>query len=75
MNPVPDTVNTLAVDVNAIKIIMEIAVNIGMSVRLIRTVAYKENVSISMERHCQRNNVTVIWDGLALAVTKVNIFS
>lgn len=52
--------NILAVDVGATKITMEIGANIGTNVQPIKTVVYKENVSILMERRYQRNNVTAI---------------
>lgn len=52
--------NILAVDVGVTKITMEIGANIGTNVQLIKTVVYKENVSILMERRYQRNNVTAI---------------
>lgn len=73
MKLVRDMENISAVDANATKIIMETGANIGMNVRQIKTVEYKENASISMERRCQRNNVTVIWDGSVLVAIKVNI--
>lgn len=72
MNLVRDMENISVVDANAIRTTMEIGVNIGMNVRPIKIVEYKENALISMERRCQRNNVTAIWDGSALVAIKVS---
>lgn len=60
MKPVPNMENISAVDVNAIKITMEIDVNTGMNVHLIRIVVFKANVLILTEPRYQRNNVTAI---------------
>lgn len=74
MKRVPVMENLLQQDVNVIRIIMENAVSIGMSVKKIVIVVRKESVLICREQHCQNNNVIVIWVGLDQDVIQVSFF-
>lgn len=58
-------------NVNVIKTIMERDVNIGMSARQIKIVAYRENVLMLEELHCPESSATATLDGLAQLAIKV----
>lgn len=64
--------NILAVDVDAIRNIMDQSANTVMSVRTTKIVVHKESVSIYMERLCLNANAIVTSDGSDQIVAKVS---
>lgn len=68
-------VNILAVDVDAIRNIMDQGANTVMSARTTKIVVHKESVSIYMEPHCLDANAIVTLDGLDRIAAKVSVFS
>lgn len=64
--------NILPQSVNAIKTTMVRDVNIGMSVRQIRIVVFRENALTLAELHCHANNAIVNWDGSGMDAIRVS---
>lgn len=65
--------NTLPQSVNATKTTTALDVSIGMSVRQMQIVAFRENALTLVGLHCHENNATANWVGLEADAIKVSL--